>query len=80
MPSSTDSKLKSHSLIILQGAVLFHPCLASYLFWDDPAVHVHAYNPARMYFIVIQPKLHPLQNTTKGSLTFKAQTQEYKLG
>lgn len=76
MLSFMDRKLKSHGLIILQEAVLFHPCLASYLFWHDPAVHVHACTPARVYFITIQPKLHPLQDTTKSSLTFKAQTQE----
>lgn len=43
MPSSVDRKLKSRGLIILQGAVLLHPCLASCLFWDD--IYMHTCQP-----------------------------------
>lgn len=41
VPSSMGRKLKSHGLIILQGAVLLHPCLASCLFWGGMYMHTH---------------------------------------
>lgn len=63
---------EAHSPSILHRAVLF---LASCLFWADPAVHTHASTPARMHFIATQPKLHPLQDTTKSSLIPKPQVQ-----
>jgi len=58
------------------GAILFLLCLSSCVFWDNPAIHVHAHTPAKVYFSAIQPKLHPLQDTTNSSLTFKAKTQK----